>query len=216
MASLLTEVLGGVVADKIIEKKLLSRTNCRKLFNAIGMFVPMICAVLLAFVVDHTNAFMGVILLTLAVGIMGVNHSAGFCINIMDVAGQYAGILFGISNTIGTIPGVVAPYLVGLITPRVSRLMLFHETYERKTNNLMSLICGILLSFKGTREEWRTVFLITAGLFFICGLPFMFMAKSSTEKWAEEESLPAEITTDNKAIEEKQNEPESDNSKNKI
>lgn len=42
----------------------------------------------------------------------------------------------------------------------------------------------------------------------------MFMAKSSTEKWAEEEPMPTEINTSNKAIGEKQNEPELENSKN--
>lgn len=119
MASFVANVLGGVISDQMINRNLLSRTNCRKLFNAIGMFVPMICAILLAFVVDHTNAYVGVVLITLAVGFMGVNFSAGFCVNTVDVAGQYTGILFGISNTIGTVPGVIAPYLVGLITPKV-------------------------------------------------------------------------------------------------
>lgn len=122
MASFVANTLGGIVSDLMINKKLLTRTNCRKLFNAIGMFVPMICSILLAFVVDHHNAYLGVILITIAVGFMGVNFSAGFCVNTVDVAGQYTGILFGISNTVGTVPGIIAPYLVGLITPKVSIL----------------------------------------------------------------------------------------------
>lgn len=43
------------------------------------------------------------------------------------------------------------------------------------------------VGFKGTREEWRTVFLITAAVFFVCGTPFLFLAKSEQEKWAEDE-----------------------------
>jgi len=31
---------------------------------------------------------------------------AGYLINMNDVAGPYAGIIFGISNTFGTIPGI--------------------------------------------------------------------------------------------------------------
>ena len=86
---------------------LLSRTNCRKLFNAIGMFVPMVCAILLAFIVNHERPILGVVLVTLAVGFMGVNFSAGFCINTIDIGGKYTGILFGISNTIGTVYHII-------------------------------------------------------------------------------------------------------------
>jgi ACS family sodium-dependent inorganic phosphate cotransporter-like MFS transporter 5 len=40
-------------------------------------------------------------------------------VNIMDVAGPFSSLLFGISNTMATIPGIVAPYLVGVITKNV-------------------------------------------------------------------------------------------------
>lgn len=41
-------------------------------------------------------------------------------INANDIAGNYAGIAFGLSNTIAIIPGIIAPYIVGLLTPHVS------------------------------------------------------------------------------------------------
>lgn len=40
-------------------------------------------------------------------------------VNSNDVAAGYAGIVFGISNTFATIPGIVSPYLVGVITKNV-------------------------------------------------------------------------------------------------
>lgn len=48
-----------------------------------------------------------------------MNTGAGYIVNINEVGGIYSGILFGISNTIGTIPGLIAPYIVGVITKHV-------------------------------------------------------------------------------------------------
>ena len=40
---------------------------------------------------------------------------AGFSINHLDIAPQYAAILMGVSNTIGTIPGIISPAITGFI-----------------------------------------------------------------------------------------------------
>jgi len=37
-----------------------------------------------------------------------------------DIAPAYAGIVFGISNTFATIPGIISPYVVGALTEKVS------------------------------------------------------------------------------------------------
>lgn len=47
---------------------------------------------------------------------------AGHLVNINDIAGPYSGILFGISNTIATVPGIISPYVAGLLTPHVSQI----------------------------------------------------------------------------------------------
>ena len=41
-------------------------------------------------------------------------------VNINEISGQFSGIVFGISNTIATIPGIIAHYLVGVITKNVN------------------------------------------------------------------------------------------------
>jgi ACS family sodium-dependent inorganic phosphate cotransporter-like MFS transporter 5 len=40
-------------------------------------------------------------------------------ININDISGPYTSILFGISNTLATVPGILAPYVVGVLTKNV-------------------------------------------------------------------------------------------------
>ncbi|CAF4297839.1 unnamed protein product, partial [Rotaria magnacalcarata] len=41
-----------------------------------------------------------------------------------DIAPAYAGIIFGISNTFATIPGIISPYVVGALTEKVCLLLL--------------------------------------------------------------------------------------------
>ena len=59
--------------------------------------------------------------LSLALGLGGLTW-AGFGVNHLDVAPKYAAILMGISNTVGTIPGIICPSLTGaIVIDRVSR-----------------------------------------------------------------------------------------------
>ena len=40
----------------------------------------------------------------------------GFSVSPLDIAPKYAGLLFGLSNTAGTVAGILAPITVGLLT----------------------------------------------------------------------------------------------------
>ena len=83
------------------------------------MFIPMIISILLGFI-DCTQPMLSVLLLTMGVGMIGCVVGSGFVVNINDIGGQnYSGVLYGISNTFGTLPGIIAPYFVGLMTPQV-------------------------------------------------------------------------------------------------
>ena len=41
--------------------------------------------------------------------------AAGFLVNHLDIGPRYAGVLMGLTNTIGTIPGILAPAITGFI-----------------------------------------------------------------------------------------------------
>ena len=83
------------------------------------MLVPMICMILLMFI-DCSKPLFGVALLTIGVGMLGCLVGSGFVVNLNEIGGRnYSGVLYGISNTFGTLPGIIAPYFVGLITPQV-------------------------------------------------------------------------------------------------
>ncbi|CAF5191039.1 unnamed protein product, partial [Rotaria sp. Silwood1] len=48
----------------------------------------------------------------------GCYVGGGFPLIANDIAPAYAGIVFGISNTFGTIPGIISPYIVGALTEK--------------------------------------------------------------------------------------------------
>jgi ACS family sodium-dependent inorganic phosphate cotransporter-like MFS transporter 5 len=83
-----------------------------------GLFVALVATVALVFV-DCSNPYAGLALLTIGVGSIGCTTGAGYIISINEVGGIYSGVLFGISNTFGTIPGIVAPYIVSVLTSNV-------------------------------------------------------------------------------------------------
>ena len=59
-------------------------------------------------------------LVTVAVALLGCVYGAGYVVNHADIAPKYASLLFGISNTTATIPGFLAPSVIGIITKDVS------------------------------------------------------------------------------------------------
>lgn len=60
-----------------------------------------------------------VALFTIAMGIMGTFYP-GMKVNSLDLSPNYAGSLMALTNGIGAITGIVAPYVVGVMTPEVS------------------------------------------------------------------------------------------------
>jgi hypothetical protein len=52
--------------------------------------------------------------LSLAVAAIGLKYS-GFSVNHIDIAPNYAGVLIGFTNCAATVPGIVAPYVTGLV-----------------------------------------------------------------------------------------------------
>lgn len=127
----LFQCIGGFVADKLIDEKYLSRTSSRVLMETLGNILPAIALIWLSYVTNATLAFT---LMTLAVGLSGFAYS-GYPPVTLDLSPKYSGIIYSISNTIATVPGVISPALTGAIVKN------------------------------HTEEEWRVVFFIAAFLY---------------------------------------------------
>jgi len=96
-------------------------------------------------------------LLIIGIGSFGAAQAAGFHVNINEVAGPYAGMLYGMSNTLATVPGIVAPYLVAILTK----------------NQL--------------QDEWSHVFYISAVIFGASGLFYLTFSSCDLQPWARDD-----------------------------
>ncbi|XP_049816102.1 vesicular glutamate transporter 1-like isoform X1 [Schistocerca nitens] len=140
----------GHVADWLLNRGLLSTTQVRKVFCC-GAFLGQSAFMLAtAFLMTPAAA---VACLTLAVGI-GAFAMAGFFVNHLDLAPQYASILMGMANTAGTIPGIISPILTGYIVPN------------------------------RTKDEWRVVFFISSTIYFCGSIFYGIFASGERQPWA--------------------------------
>jgi len=72
-----------------------------------------VCLIIVSYVGCNTTLTM--IVLTLAVGLQGAIYS-GFMVNHLDIAPNFAGVIFGITAIFSAIPSWVAPLTVATLT----------------------------------------------------------------------------------------------------
>ncbi|KAH9514812.1 hypothetical protein Btru_023704 [Bulinus truncatus] len=144
--------LSGLIADMLISRKILSISNTRKFMSTIGMVGP--AAFLIGTSYMECDQQVGsVIMITLSIGMCGF-HFSGHIINHGDIAPPYAGTLFGISNTLATLPGIISPYIVSSMTKN------------------------------GTREEWQATFFVAAAIYTFGAIMFIILGQGEIQKWA--------------------------------
>ncbi|KAK4746641.1 hypothetical protein SAY87_025678 [Trapa incisa] len=101
--------VGGVLADHLITQRILSVTRTRKVINTVGFIVASMALMALPFFRTSSGA---VFCSSVALGFLALGR-AGFAVNHMDIAPRYAGIVMGVSNTAGTLAGIVGVDLTG-------------------------------------------------------------------------------------------------------
>lgn len=99
-----------------------------------------------------------VIHFTLAMGFMGTFYP-GMKVNPLDLSPNYAGTLMALTNGIGAITGIIAPTLVGIMTPNRSLY------------------------------EWRTVFWIAFAIFMVTNLVYVIWASGDVQPFNNPEKL---------------------------
>ena len=80
--------------------------------NNLALVIPSICLLGLYFATCQ-NPYLGVFLLASGFGFAAFAPSGGCYMNLYEIAGPFSGILIGITNTVGTIPGMITPLIVG-------------------------------------------------------------------------------------------------------
>ena len=102
--------VAGWFADRLI-KRGWDVTTARKTMQTIGFGGAATTLMFVGYIHDAPTA-----IALMSVGsILGACAAGGFGVNHLDVAPRYAGVLMGLSNTAGTIPGIIGVYVSGLI-----------------------------------------------------------------------------------------------------
>ncbi|KAK1880490.1 Sialin [Dissostichus eleginoides] len=166
----LMTMLSGLVADSLIEREVFSITVVRKLFTLIGLMLPAAFFVAVSFA--GCNHILAVTFLTLSTTLGGIS-APGVYINQIDIAPRYAGFLMGISNTFGTIPGVLAPIATGYFT----------EGH--------------------TMAGWMKVFWVAAGINVGGALVYTIFGSGKIQPWANTEDERAETEKERSRFNEK-------------
>ena len=101
---------GAAVADRLLlDEWGWTILKTRRCVGALSQLGP---ALALAILAGVRGPVAGTILASVAIG-MGALVQSGFWANVLDIAPNHSGILLGISNTIASLPGVLANLATG-------------------------------------------------------------------------------------------------------
>lgn len=90
----------------------MSTTATRKVFETISFVGPAICLALIP--VTPMNLGVLIALLTVAMVIFGLNAGGDKPI-VVEIAPDHSGTIYGITNAIASLPGIIAPLVVGFL-----------------------------------------------------------------------------------------------------
>jgi MFS transporter, ACS family, solute carrier family 17 (sodium-dependent inorganic phosphate cotransporter), other len=105
--------VAGFVADRLLRGGR-SATFVRKLMMTIGFGGVAVCMMKLP---AAGSVAAGVALTCCAAGSLSVSN-AGFATNCFDIAPRHSGVIWGISNTAATLPGIFGVYVTGWLVDR--------------------------------------------------------------------------------------------------
>jgi ACS family sodium-dependent inorganic phosphate cotransporter len=114
---------GGWLADRLIRDGM-DITRVRKLMQTLGFGGS---AVVLALVGYVESVPLAIFLMSLG-SLFGGAAAGGFAVNHLDIAPRGAGMIMGLSNTAGTIPGIIGVYVSGLILAATNSWTLVFQT----------------------------------------------------------------------------------------
>jgi len=100
----------GFVSDFVGQKRLINDTLSRKIFDTIALGGPAICLALVP--LARCDIVLVVLLLVIAMTIFGMNAGGDKPV-VVDIAPDHSGTIYGITNAIASLPGILAPLYVG-------------------------------------------------------------------------------------------------------
>ncbi|GAV06995.1 hypothetical protein RvY_16895 [Ramazzottius varieornatus] len=148
-------ILAVFLGDYWRTQRTFSPSTLRKIFSNTAFVGSGAALIAVAFV--GCNSTQVVALFGAAVGFSGMIY-AGYIIGYSEMSPTFGGILIAVGNSSGTVTGIVAPYVVGVLT----------QGPEGQTV-----------------ERWQIVFLISAGMYAFITLVYTIFGSAKRQKWDE-------------------------------
>jgi ACS family sodium-dependent inorganic phosphate cotransporter len=119
LTSFLMGNVAGYIADGLLRAGR-SATLVRKVMQTTGLVLGGLCLLALPLAASVTTA---VILMCCAAGLLALCF-AGYAPNSFDIAPRYADVIWALSNTIGTLPGIFGVFVTGWLVDRTGSFSL--------------------------------------------------------------------------------------------
>ncbi|XP_039249233.2 putative transporter slc-17.2 [Styela clava] len=161
--------LSDKIYDFIRRRKLMTPLNFKRTLVFFAQIVPAVFLVAVGHIgCDHVTP---VLILTMAAGFGGLS-TPGILVNFAEIAPRFAGVLFGMSNTISIMSGQLAPVLVGYVTGSISDL----------------------------RYAWQIVFYVGAAVSALGGIVFMITVRVDVLPWAKLTKRDSELDSEDENL----------------
>ncbi|XP_064088740.1 putative inorganic phosphate cotransporter isoform X1 [Macrobrachium nipponense] len=151
--STIFSICWGQFASFLLRKNALSIIQVRKLSSSIAMFGPALALITICFA--DCNSTLAVACLCISVGLNSASNS-GADITEQEIAPNLTALLKSITNSIGSVAGILAPSITGAIT-----------------------------AGNQTLSAWRTVFGISALTYVICCIIYLIFGTVEVQSWNE-------------------------------
>lgn len=152
----LTSWLVGIgcstMADWMLKKRYITTINSYKLWNSIASIIPSLGLIGIGYV---GNSWQWVTFMLAGVGSFAGAVYAGNQMNHISLSPQYAGTMYGITNSAANICGFLAPYVI-----------------------------GTLINQNETLLQWRKVFWLAGGLNIGGNLIYLLFASAEEQSWS--------------------------------
>ncbi|XP_055847000.1 sialin-like [Episyrphus balteatus] len=139
-------------ADWLLKKNYISLLNSYRLWNSVGSIIPSLGLIGVAYV--GCNGTWVMFMLAVLGAFNGATY-AGFQMNHIALSRKYAGTVYGITNTAGSMSGFLGPWVIGLV-----------------------------INGNNTLAQWKYVFYLAALISFIGNGFYLIFASTEEQSWS--------------------------------
>lgn len=147
LCSYLSSVLFCYIADILVDKRLMTLTNVRKLFTALSQIVPGVLVLLVGYL--GYNIVVVLVLWFVAVTFITASY-AGAMANIVDIAPNLAGPVLAFAQTIHMTASFLQPLVSGIMVTDAQNINQWLHVFG--VSSVVAISCYLIFQIFGTAE----------------------------------------------------------------